>query len=138
MSSSRDHSHINSEPHSGDENEIAGSTRPECENVPVSQEPPSPNGFLSAKSSQTQVGLMSNSETNDIKQGDATEDISRTSKESNCDTPCPTTDNNERQEPRKRSTMQSILLVATCTVAMILNVGPFRHCRLLNLTNISR
>lgn len=124
MSSSQDSPHLETERKSGEENEIAGSTRQEYDNVPISQEQPqSQQGLLSTKSSETQVGLMSSTDTKGIKQEVSTEDNSRVSKESHCEQQCPTTDKSENQEPCTRSTLQSILLVATCTVAMILNVS---------------
>lgn len=119
MSSVPDHSHVETtdraEQPFGTEDILQTAASPEHDNAALFSRPDT--GHLSSKSSSTQVGLMSNVKECDIKQ----EDGSRECPDEPCDPPSPV-ETVAGIEPSARSTLQAILLTATCTVAMVLNV----------------
>ena len=129
MSSVPDHSHIETTDRAehplGTENSLQTTDDPEHDNAALFSEPTT--GHLSSKSSSTQVGLMSNTKEFDSKQ----EDRSRECLDGPCDPPSPV-ETVANHEPPARSTLKSILLTATCTVAMVLNVRSLTTYQILS------
>lgn len=120
MSSSPNHSHIdiaqNAERADGTEEPTA-----ELEDAQLSPEPTT-TGIVSTKSSRTQIGLMSNAKDLEAKEELAMKESTKLSRESSNE-PSRPVEKAEKHMPPPRSKMQSIMLVATCTIAMILNVS---------------